>query len=238
MSNWPPRQPEKATVLPSGREGRRGLLLEVVHVDDLAQAAVQDVDQEQAAPLLALGEHGDGVAVGREGEVAPPLAAESELLGHQVLVFVREAAGEVADQPAVLGVEEDDVHVALVDGQGSHQVARGRGYRRGRLAAGALVLDAEDLAEVRRLAGLDELRQVLLAQPLAELQVEILGLQLERPLDRPVHPRADGVAHLVDEVEEAFLAPALLDEVEHRVAEAVGEEAVDVAPGRRKESGR
>ncbi len=228
MSNWPLRQAEKATVRPSGDQAGEDCCSRSGMSMISRMPSVEDVDQQQAAPALALGEDGEGVAVRREGEVAARLAAQRELLGHQVLVLVRQAVGQVAQQPAVPGVEEDDVDVALVGGQRGHQVAGRRRRRRERGAAAPRGLDAEEAAEVGGLAGLDELRQVLPAQPAPELEVEVLRLHLEGADDRAVHPRADRVAHLVDEVEEALLAPALLDEIEHRVAEAVGEEAAEV----------
>ena len=211
------------------RKGGGHLLLDVGQVDDLAHAAVQHVDQQEAAPPLALGEDGDGVAVRREAEVAPQLAADGQLLGHQVLVVVREAVGQVAEQLARLGVVEDEVGLAAVAGDRGDQVAGRRGDRRDGFRPLRLPLpDPEDVAEVRGLARPHQLRQVLPAQPAPELDVEVLRLHLEGPLDRAVHPGAQGVADLVDEVEEPLLAPALLDEVEHRVAEAVGEEAGEV----------
>ena len=81
---------------------------------------------------------------------------------------------------------------------------------------------------MQRLAvGLDQqsLGQVLLAQPAPEIEVEILRVDAERALDRPVGPATESVAELEQEVAEALLAPALLDVVEGGVAEAGGEEA-------------
>src|SRR6202023_4121723 len=98
--------------------------------------------------------------------------------------------------------------------------------RRG-LVGAVRLLDVEDPPELARLAGLDQRRQVLLAQPAAELDVELLRFQLDRLLDGAVDAAAERVAHLEQEVEETFMAPAVLDEGEHRVAVAVGEEALD-----------
>ena len=75
MSNWPLRLPEKAIVLPSGLQAG-AICCSIVHVDDAVDAAVAARRAAAGAPALALGEDGDGVAVGREGEVAPDLAAE------------------------------------------------------------------------------------------------------------------------------------------------------------------
>ena len=91
--------------------------------------------------------------------------------------------------------------------------------------------DAERTAEVPGLASLHQLRQVLLAQPLAKLPIEVLTLDLQSPLDGSIRPRADGVAKLVEEVQQTVLAPALLDVVEGSVAEAVGKKSADVGLG-------
>ena len=226
--------PREGDLLAVGAEARRLLLLDLVHVDDAADAAVDRVEEQQAAALLALGEHRDGVAVRREGEVAAQAAAELQLLGDQVLVLARERLGQVADEGPLAGVEQHHVHLAVIGAEGRHQVAGGRGDRRD-LVGVAVGLDPEHPPEVAGLAGLDQLRQVLLAQPAPELDVEVLGLDLEGALDGAIDARTEGVAGLVQEIEEALVAPAVLDEREHRVAEAVGEETLDLDAADRRD---
>src|SRR4029078_8253856 len=72
-------------VLAVRRPGGGELLLDVAHVDDARDSAVEAVDQDQAPAPLALDEAGDRVAVRGEGDVAPEVAAELLLLRHQVL---------------------------------------------------------------------------------------------------------------------------------------------------------
>ena len=206
-----------------GAEGRVHLLLDL-HLDRLDELALEDVEDHQAAAALALGEGGDVVAVGREGEVAAHARADGQELRRQVLVAPGVALGQVGDRAPRAGVVEHDVEVAAGDRERRHQVAGRRRRRRDHLLDLALVV-AERPSEVGGLAGLDQLRQVLLAQPAAEVEVEVLGVDPEGALDRPVGPAAERVAELEQEVAEALLAPALLDEVEGGVAETVGEEA-------------
>jgi hypothetical protein len=86
----------------------------------------------------------------------------------------------------------------------------------------------ERLAVLLRLPFGHERRQVLLAKPRPEPRVELLGLDLERALERLVDVRAERVPVFVDEVANA-LHPVLLPHVlEHRVAEAIGEVAARV----------
>ncbi len=214
---------------------RQARLLLDLDLDGAGDAALEDVDQHQIAPSPLAGEEGQAVAVGREGQIVAAAPGHGQVLDHEVLVVGRPALGQVAQQLALAGVEQHHVDVALGGREGRHQVARGRG--RGRQGGGAATAGgAEGAAEVGRLAGLDQLRQVALAQPAAELAVEVLGVHAEGALDRAADPRADGVAHLDQEVAQRLLAPLLLDEVEHRVAEAVGEEAADVGLGDRRDA--
>src|ERR1044072_1880322 len=89
---------EQEDVEPAGLVAREGDALAVgaprrrerllhVEVDDALDAAVDDVDEHQAAPLLALGEDRQPVAVGREGEVGAAPAPLAEVLAGEVLVL-------------------------------------------------------------------------------------------------------------------------------------------------------
>ncbi len=216
---------------------RRHLLLDR-HVDDAPDAAVEDVDDDQRATRLALaGEHRERVAVGRERDVAAHAVAQRQVLRQQVLELGRAALGEIAQHAPLLRVEQDQVDVVLDRRERRHQVARRRRDRREllRAAAAAVGVGAERPAEVAGLAGLDQLRQVLLAQPAPELGVEVLGVDAERALDGAADARAQRVPELVEEVAQAVLAPAVLDEVERGVAVAIGEEAAALRLGDRRQ---
>ena len=155
-----------------------------------------------------------------------------------VLVLRRPSGREVLPELPRLRREEGDVDVVLVRRQRRDEVARG-GRRRADLERGALPApDAEPLAVLGGLSLDGEEREVLPAEVPAELQVEVVGLDLERPLEGHGDVPAEERAELEDELANGVLAPLGLDEVEEGVAEAVGGVAVDVDARDRAGSGR
>ena len=94
-----------------------------------------------------------------------------------------------------------------------HQVARRRDRRREVLRSAALFAK-EAAAEVARLTRRHQLRQVLVAQPLAKVGVEVVGLDAERAFQRAVDVAAQGTSVLVQEVEHSLGSPSRLHEVE------------------------
>ena len=75
-----------------------------------------------------------------------------------------------------------------------------------------------------------EEREVLPPQVPAELQVEVVGLDLEGPPEGDGDVAAEEGPELEEEVADRVLAPLGLDEVEDRVPVPVGRVAFDVRP--------
>ncbi len=161
--------------------------------------------------LLGAREVGDAVAGRRPRH--PRHGVVAEAAGRRdvlVAVVLVEAAGQVADDLAVLRRHQDDVELLIlaVAGGDGHQVAGGRGLDRDdhdvrRLAA----LRREVLAVVGRALLVAERLEAIL-QVLVELLVELLGLQPERFFVGALAAADDGLAQREEELPQPFLAPA------------------------------
>ena len=209
------------------REGRGQLLIDVRHLDALDDVAVQSVEEQQVAAPFPAREDRDAVAVVRHGEIDALLRTGRHPLGDEVLVCRLPALRQVLEELALARRHDDDVGVLVIRRDRRDEVAGRVGPRR-ELGRGR-VLDLEPLAEVDRLALLRQDLQVLLAQVPPELDVEVFAGLVEGALDGALDARSDLVAVLEEEIAHRVLAPFGGDEVEHGVAEAVGEEAVDAA---------
>ena len=98
-----------------GTPGRRELLLDL-HVNDTRDLAFQDIEDDQAAPLLTTREEGDVVAIGRKGDVAAHPPPHGQFLGDEVLKLgVVEPLGQIAQNLSGLGVIEHDIDLRRVD---------------------------------------------------------------------------------------------------------------------------
>ncbi len=212
-----------------GRERRIQLLIDARHGDHRLDLAVEGVQEQQLASALAADEKRQRVAVRCHGQVHAADGAGRQPLRDDVLVVGLEALREVLEELALAAGEDDDVGVLAQRRDRSAQVAGGEGPDRelGRLVLG----QPHAVAEVDGLALLGQDLDVALAQVPPEADVELLGRDVERALEDPVHSGAELAAVLEHEVAHAVLAPLGLDEVEDRVAEPVGEEAVDAALG-------
>ena len=197
-------------------------------VDALEEPAAARREDEELAAALLPAEDGDAVAVRREGEVAPALGARREVLADDVLVLRRVAGREVLVELAVPDGEERDVDVALVRRERRDEIA-GRGRRRPDLEGLAAVgTHAEALSVLAGLALDGEEREVLPPQVPPELEVEVVGLDLERAPERHGDVAAEEGAVLEDEVPDGVLAPLGFHEVVHGMAVTVGGIALDV----------
>ncbi len=199
-------------------------------MDLLLHLAVERRDQEEAAALAGAAEEADVVAARVEGERAPgdELAVEAEPF--PVLV---EAAREVLDHVAVLRGDQHHVGLAVGAVRGHDRRDLAGGARRegvGLREVGLLGVRREVAAEVVGPLAVAERLEALL-QPLVEGGVELLGGGAEGLLVELLGPAAQQpLAQRVEELADALLAVARLDELEAGVAHVV-----DEAPGERLE---
>src|SRR6202040_1671735 len=129
------------------------------------------------------------------------------------------AAGQVAQEFPIGNAEENDVDIVFVRRVRGEEIARRRRDRRDLLALD-LGIDLEWLAVLLWLALGHQRREVLLAQPGAELTVEFVRRDVEGTLQGLVDAAAEGVAVFVDEIAEALPPVLLLDVREHGMSEA------------------
>ena len=235
--------PQGREVHPAAVERELGRLgrIHAVEIDAVLNLARDDVHQDERALLLGAGEVGEAVAPRRPRDPRHRVPARTRDRDELVAAVLAEARRQVAHDLTVLGRDEHDVEFAVlaVAEHGGQQVARGRWLDGQQRREPGLARVGREVAPVvgRPFLVAERLEPVLHVR--VELLVELVGRDAQRLLEGALAAADGGLAQREQELADALLAPALLDELEGCVPQVVDQAgvgkpavAVELAHGR------